>query len=309
MFSSRKQTPMIIANNFTQNADVNDYNEKFNVFIVGDGGVGKTSLLMRLVDNVFIPGDHSSREDSRFKTFEINGKNIQFRIWDINNDYRKHEQAKVYPTVRSDVLILIVAFDLTDVNAFNPWFMEHITRVNPCPTAIILVGTKADLLSKRCITTKQVRDFIDEKNLFDLYIETSAKDNLNVIKALESAVNIILEKRRVTESESLAKNEAACLESFRQAHGIAKNEAGFFSSTRIDEKSSLQDIVYNAVREKKGKRTRSREICLKLGWFTEEGNSIKVNDKTPGAVRVAFEKVVKDMQEEHKKKDRKTPPL
>ena len=60
-----------------------DYDEGYKVIIAGSQGVGKSSLLLRFVDNTFSDNLLSTiGVDFKFKTFELKNKKIKMQIWD-----------------------------------------------------------------------------------------------------------------------------------------------------------------------------------------------------------------------------------
>jgi small GTP-binding protein len=60
-----------------------DYDRGFKIIIAGSQGVGKSSLLLRYVDNIFSGSMLSTiGVDFKFKTFTVNGQKVKLQIWD-----------------------------------------------------------------------------------------------------------------------------------------------------------------------------------------------------------------------------------
>lgn len=65
----------------------------YKIFLVGDSGAGKSSLLLRFVDDTFTDSFISTiGVDFKIKTFKIDDKQIKLQIWDrgmctLNNSY------------------------------------------------------------------------------------------------------------------------------------------------------------------------------------------------------------------------------
>jgi small GTP-binding protein len=60
-----------------------DYTRGFKIIIAGSQGVGKSSLLLRYVDNVWSGNLLSTiGVDFKFKTTEVNGEKVKLQIWD-----------------------------------------------------------------------------------------------------------------------------------------------------------------------------------------------------------------------------------
>ncbi len=80
---------LLLLHNFNRNNNsvalfmIKEYDLLYKLVIVGDTGVGKSSLLMRFADNQFYENYLATiGVDFRFKTMNIDGKMVKFQIWD-----------------------------------------------------------------------------------------------------------------------------------------------------------------------------------------------------------------------------------
>ncbi len=160
----------------------------FKIVIIGDSCAGKSSLLLRLVDDTFTES-HKVTIGVDFKgkyivtrTMEGQGKVVKLRIWDTAGQERFRSIIRTY-YLGSDGIIL--AFDLTNLESFehlNEWIEEiKETGLSSCP--IILVGTKMDLANKRKVDQESIDNFVSncKKEDFDIeYVECSSKLGTNV---------------------------------------------------------------------------------------------------------------------------------
>jgi len=59
-----------------------EYDYLFKIVIIGDSGVGKSSILIRFSDDSFTETYLTTiGVDFRFKTLKIEGKNVKLQIW------------------------------------------------------------------------------------------------------------------------------------------------------------------------------------------------------------------------------------
>ena len=87
---------------------------------------------------------------------------------------------------------IIICFDVTDENTFinvKNWLNEIEKNIHNI--FIVLVGNKCDLNNVRKVSFENAQLFAKENNLF--YIETSAKNNINIIELFNIIADKILE--------------------------------------------------------------------------------------------------------------------
>ena len=160
------------------------------VVIAGEGGVGKTALLMRFTKGVFIEntkmtiGVDFSAVKIRAST-SLGEKIITLQIWDFGGEERFRFILPGYCVGASGA---IVCFDLTNPETFetlSEWIDLIRSKVSDIP--IILIGTKSDLVEFRKVPREVVEEKVKEWNLAG-YIESSSKsgDNIGYIFGLLS---------------------------------------------------------------------------------------------------------------------------
>ena len=161
-----------------------DYEFIFKVLLLGNSNVGKSSLFLRFVDDIwndtFVP---TIGVDFKIKTLEIDEKKIKMQIWDTAGQERFKNIISSYYRGAHGILLI---FDVTDKESFknlSNWLIE-IEKNGNKNVLKLLIGNKTDLEDKRVISYNQGKEFADTYGL--KYIETSAKKNMNVKEAFET---------------------------------------------------------------------------------------------------------------------------
>ncbi len=154
------------------------YNYLFKVSLIGDSSTGKTSILLRFIDN-FFTADTKSTIGVDFKIVSLELEpNIyaKMQIWDTCGSERfKSLTSSFIKTCSAFILV----FDLTRPKTFSNidnWI--NIIKENTSPKFLILVGNKCDLVEQRALEKDMILDY-SVKHLFN-YMEISAKNNYNI---------------------------------------------------------------------------------------------------------------------------------
>ena len=159
------------------------------MIIVGDSGVGKTSLARRAVDNVFTfeqptvgTGTFVYDVDS-----EKNGR-VRFTIWDTAG---QEQFQAMLPLYFSNAAVALLVFDLTSKASFDhieQWFDRVVSKA-PSDIVIVVVGNKLDLTSNREVPTTSGLDFQAQKGIAH-YAEVSAATGENVVELFKQIADI-----------------------------------------------------------------------------------------------------------------------
>jgi small GTP-binding protein len=153
------------------------------VIVSGDGGVGKTSFLNRLVNDNFDDNSELTKGiDFYSKSIIVNGTEFNFIMWDFAGQNQ-------FKTLLNDFvegsLAAFILFDLTRINTIENVHEWIITLETFGHIPIILIGTKSDLITP--YECQAIDNFISEirqeyENIIS-YIKISSKTGDNIQNA------------------------------------------------------------------------------------------------------------------------------
>uniref|UniRef100_W8B3C6 Ras-related protein Rab-39A n=1 Tax=Ceratitis capitata TaxID=7213 RepID=W8B3C6_CERCA len=155
------------------------------VVIVGNGGVGKSSMIQRYCKGIFTK-DYKKTIGVDFleRQIEIDGEDVRIMLWDTAGQERFRSITKSY--YRNSVGVLLV-YDITNYASFEHiplWMMEAQRHIEPHRPVFALVGCKLDLVNaggRREVSTEEAQTFAKEHGLH--FVETSARNGVNVEEA------------------------------------------------------------------------------------------------------------------------------
>ncbi|KAL4081998.1 P-loop containing nucleoside triphosphate hydrolase protein [Scleroderma yunnanense] len=128
------------------------------IVVMGNTGVGKTSLLYRYTQNKFDPRNMTSTTGAFFVTKKVyvEGLKVRLQLWDTAGQERFRSMAPMYYRGANAALLL---YDITNASTFDDvrgWLEE--LKKNCSPELIIyIVGSKADLVHQRQVTSDLAR--------------------------------------------------------------------------------------------------------------------------------------------------------
>jgi len=150
--------------------------QNFKLLVIGDSGVGKSSLIAGYVDHcVPEPSITTIGVDTKETTIEVSGVKVTLEIWDTAGQERYKTASSAYIKNANGIIIV---FDITNQLSFDnvtKW-LEEISKVGRQP-CILLLGNKLDLSSSRKVPYQKSKELADQYNL--MYSEVSSKDFCN----------------------------------------------------------------------------------------------------------------------------------
>mmetsp|Transcript_23589 Transcript_23589/g.35331 ORF Transcript_23589/g.35331 Transcript_23589/m.35331 type:complete len:206 (+) Transcript_23589:89-706(+) len=165
----------------------------FKLVIIGDAGVGKSSLLLRFTEDNFSTNYISTiGVDFRFRTLNIKKKIVKLQIWDTAGQERFRTITSAYYRGADGVILV---YDVTSMDSFKhveDW-LEQVNKYASEDTAKLIVGNKADLVEDKKVRSEEALEFGKKFNI-DV-IETSAKTADNVDKAFNRLGEQLIETR------------------------------------------------------------------------------------------------------------------
>ncbi|TRZ00088.1 hypothetical protein DNTS_004640 [Danionella cerebrum] len=168
--------------------------EKSVVILLGDGGVGKSSLMNRYVTNKFEPDlFHTIGVEFLNKDLQVDGRTVTLQIWDTAGQERFRSLRT--PFYRGSDCCLLT-FSVDDSQSFQNlanWkkeFVYYADVQDPEHFPFVVLGNKVDVC-ERTVKKEEAQEWCQESGGVPYY-ETSAKDASNVCEAFEEAVRRVL---------------------------------------------------------------------------------------------------------------------
>jgi small GTP-binding protein len=161
------------------------YDYKCKGIIVGDTGVGKSSLVKRYVLNEY-DNIHTLTIGVELEAFntKIDNTHLKILLWDTAGQEKFDSITSIY---YNKCCFSIISFDVTCnesfINAKFKWFNK--IKKNTYKSSIkILVGMKSDMYNSREVHINEALKFADDNNIE--YIEISSKECNNTDKLFET---------------------------------------------------------------------------------------------------------------------------
>lgn len=165
------------------------YDHLFKLLMIGDAGVGKSSMLLRFTDDSFDEHIQSTiGVDFKVKHLNVSGKRIKLTIWDTAGQERFRTITTSYFRGAQGILLV---YDVTDRRSFESirnW-VSQIQQHADVHVNKILVGNKCDMLDEKVVSTEEGQKLAKEFGI-DFW-EASAKNDINVEQSFISIARAV----------------------------------------------------------------------------------------------------------------------
>ncbi|PON41503.1 P-loop containing nucleoside triphosphate hydrolase [Trema orientale] len=142
-----------------------EFDYLFKLLLIGDSGVGKSTLLLTFTSDTFEDLSPTIGVDFKIKHVTLGGKKLKLAIWDTVYDVTRRE---------------------TFTNLSDIWAKEIDLYSTNQDCVKMLVSNKVDRESERVVSKKEGVDFAREYGC--LFLECSAKTRINVEQCFEELV-------------------------------------------------------------------------------------------------------------------------
>ena len=148
---------------------------RFKVVLLGEGRVGKTSILLRYINGEYNEKQVSTIQASYLdKRLVVGGRSAHLSIWDTAGQERFHALGPIY---YRDADAALLVYDITDIESFNKvrkWVKE-LRKIVGTDIIIAIAGNKIDLEKMRSVDDEEARLYASSVDASHFY--TSAKSN------------------------------------------------------------------------------------------------------------------------------------
>lgn len=186
----------------SSSSDLYDY--LFKLIIIGDSGVGKSSILTRYTRNEFSQETKTTiGVELSTSLINVDEKKLKVAIWDTAGQERFRAATNLY---YRNTLGAFICYDITNYNSFQnvgKWLNELRDHVNS-QVIITLVGNKCDLRHLRAVSVTEARTLADKYELN--FIETSALDSINIESSFKDIISEIYNRIYKPQEEENEKN-------------------------------------------------------------------------------------------------------
>ncbi|MHA1254624.1 MAG: Rab family GTPase [Promethearchaeota archaeon] len=170
----------------------------FKITVIGDGAVGKTSLIKKYTQGSF-QKDYIKTLGAQFSKYdeEIEGNNVKLFFWDIAG---QAEFMFMRPTFYKGSKAAIIVFSHAEgeeesYEHISSWHDDIKKFCGDLP--IIIFGNKVDLVKEKNLDQKKVLDLVKERDFLGYY-KTSAKTGNGVYKAFQAIIKELYNKYKDT---------------------------------------------------------------------------------------------------------------
>jgi Ras-related protein Rab-3C len=187
------------------------YDSTIKCILIGDAGVGKSSIIERYVNDTFsnsgnttVGVDYFAKYIPLDSSIENNKKQhiIKLQIWDLAGqmNYRN-----IIHSYYRNAEVLFYVFDKSHRETFHNferWIDDFRTRLDDIQ--IVIVGNKSDI--SHCGVHSD--EAIELANKYDAqYYETSAKEDVNIREIFENTVKLVHERNMINNRSNFSASD------------------------------------------------------------------------------------------------------
>eukprot|EP01111_Echinosteliopsis_oligospora_P015062 TRINITY_DN5832_c0_g1_i1.p1 TRINITY_DN5832_c0_g1~~TRINITY_DN5832_c0_g1_i1.p1 ORF type:complete len:236 (+),score=49.16 TRINITY_DN5832_c0_g1_i1:136-843(+) len=223
---------------------------RLTIAVIGDHGVGKSSLINRYTDRVFSTEVADVQKEQKHRKVTVGGVDINVTLTVI----KKPQQ--------SDAKGLMIVYDPCNEDSFNVVNKYYEQAKKHAPDAcIVLVANKCDVVEGRVIGFSVARDYAAGKEL--PFFELSAKNDSNVEQTFQLIVNMVIQKFGADGLiyPPMVRSSSTSSSGRKDKKVTKEKSSGDLSSDRSSECSDHGDDDHKSGKEKKSRKGK-KDKCI-----------------------------------------------
>jgi len=178
-------------------SDMAGRSSSFKVVLLGEGRVGKTSLVLRFCRDTFVDGQPPTIQASCLeRALRLGDKTVNLVIWDTAGQERFHALGPIY---YRDADAALLVYDITDTDSFKRiqvWVRE-LRKMVGNDIQLSIAGNKIDLERQRVVSRQEAAEYAESVGAH--YAETSAKQNRGLDELFSSMGKRLLATRATSQ--------------------------------------------------------------------------------------------------------------
>lgn len=189
-------------------ATITQEKEHIKLALMGGGGVGKSNITLRFIQGAFKEFYDPTIEDSYTKdNYIVDNETFSLEIYDTAGQDSFTGMRDMY---YRDMHGFIFVYSITDKNSLQDVEerIESLRRLrDPDNQGILpplmILGNKNDLEEERVISKAEGESFTQKVGDEVIFMETSAKNNINIDKIFEDMVRLVIKRKKVAKGDGI----------------------------------------------------------------------------------------------------------
>ena len=222
--------------------------EEIKIILLGESGVGKTSIIKRYLNDKFVKEiEPSIAMNYAEKVLKIENKNVRLFLWDTIGQEKYRSLSKLFLNGTHIVILVYSINNIKSFNELNYWNELYKEKIGK-EFVLGVAGNKNDLYLSQEVTEEQGKKYAEENNaIFSLL---SAKDNKIGIddyinKLVTEYLNLKKNHIHLDDFEIIENREKGIILSSKKLENLGYNKEGCCGGKAKARRKKYEDILRN----------------------------------------------------------------